>query len=75
MALNICSYALSFTKLSLMLHTERTVIKYINIAGIEKTTSYRCGRQTKQSNVPSATTDDYYKMRVFIPVIDHLITT
>ena len=28
-ALNICSYALSFTKLSLMLHTERTVIKYL----------------------------------------------
>ena len=45
-----------------------------NIADIEITTPRRCGGQTKQSNVPSATTDEYYKIGVFIPAIDHLIT-
>ena len=44
------------------------------IAGIEITTPRRCGRQTKQSNVPSATTGEYYKRGVFIPAIDHLIS-
>ena len=45
-----------------------------NIVDIEITTPRRCGRQTKRSNVPSATTDEYYKIGVSIPVIDHLIT-
>ena len=44
-----------------------------HIADIEVATPRRCGRQTKQKNIPSATTDEYYKRAVFIPTIDHLI--
>ena len=44
-----------------------------HIADIEVTTPYRCGRQTKQKNILSATTDEYYKRAVFIPTIYHLI--
>ena len=44
------------------------------IADIEITSPRQCGRQTKRSNVPSATTDKYYKRGVFIPAIDHLIS-
>ena len=44
-----------------------------HIADIEVTTPHQCGRQTKQKNIPSATTDEYYKRAVCIPTIGHLI--
>ena len=34
----------------------------------------RCGRQTKRNNVPSTSTEEYYKLAVFIPTLDHLIS-
>ena len=30
----------------------------------------RCGRQTKRNNVPSTSTEEYYKLAVFIPTLD-----
>ena len=44
-----------------------------HIADIKLSTPHQCGRQTKRSNVPSVTTDEYFKQAVFIPVIDHLM--
>ena len=44
-----------------------------HIADIELSTPRQCQRQTKQTNVPSVTTDEYFKWAVFIPVIDHLM--
>ena len=44
-----------------------------HIADIELSTPCQCGRQTKRKNVPSATTDEYFKRAVFIPVIDDLM--
>ena len=34
----------------------------------------RCGRQTLKSNVESTTPADYWRLSVFIPFLDHLIT-
>ena len=34
----------------------------------------RCGRQTKRNNVPSTSTEEYCKLAVFIPTLDHLIS-
>ena len=44
-----------------------------HIAYIKVTIPCLCGRQTKQKNIPSTTTDEYYKRAVFIPTINHLI--
>lgn len=44
-----------------------------HIADIELSTPWQCQRQTKQTNVPSVTTDEYFKRPVFIPVIDNLM--
>ena len=44
-----------------------------HIADIELSTPRQCRRQTKRTNVPSVTTDEYFKWAVFIPVIDHLM--
>ena len=44
-----------------------------HITDIQVTAPHWCGRQTKQKNIPSAATDEYYKRAVSIPTIDHLI--
>ena len=34
-----------------------------------------CGKQTKRTNIPSETTEIYFRKRVYIPFIDHIITS
>lgn len=33
-----------------------------------------CGRQTKRSNVPCESTEDYYKKTIAIPLLDHMLS-
>ena len=47
------------------------------LAAISGTELYRpriCGRQTQRTDIPSTTAEEYYKLAVFIPTIDHMIT-
>jgi hypothetical protein len=34
-----------------------------------------CGKQTKRTNIPSETTEIYLRRRVYIPFINHIITS
>ena len=34
----------------------------------------RCGRQTKRNNVPCTCTEEYFRLALFVPTIDHLIS-
>ena len=34
-----------------------------------------CGKQTKRTTIPSETTEIYFRRRVYIPFIDHIITS
>ena len=44
------------------------------ISGTELNRPRICGRQTQRTNIPSTTAEEYYKLAVFIPTIDHMIT-
>ena len=44
------------------------------ISGTELSRPRICGRQSQRTNIPSTTVEEYYKLGVFVPTIDHMIT-